>query len=269
MKIEPKHVLARIIAVTDATFTPCRGDYRAVLIERQKLFETSGIPWSSMRLAGVSDAAGRRSANRLLADLALGDLVKADSPNGRTLTAKLTEKGDASARELVGGHQIETSLPLLSWIDDFRTSRAGFDAYGFAWMPEPELASLVAGKKVRYGDTGAAMEFVEVQFRMMPLLVAGLAISNSDNHRRVSYALTAAGERMIDDHAAGKVTFIKPTLEYDPEADDIADEAYHSELGMIRRSEPENPNEIGFPPLSCSPFGAPRVGPRRKEGILQ
>lgn len=177
MEHNTKRLLINILAATDALWTPHRRpgnhDEATVLAERRKLYREAGVLWNSGRFAPwAKTEATRHGVTRLLRELGADGLICANNPTGlRTTTVKLTDAGEAIARDLIGTPTLADSLPLVEKIHAYRLHPDGADYLGRAWCPETHLAGIPWGHPDQQDVFGAVLD------KLHPALVAGVLVA--------------------------------------------------------------------------------------------
>ncbi|MBA3936293.1 MAG: hypothetical protein H0X38_02440 [Planctomycetes bacterium] len=234
--LPPDRTLLAILAAVDAAFLPERptgsnkGDVRAALL-RTPYLSGVGIPWSS----GRASAQEKMAASRVLAELEDAGQVIRHAAGQRTSHVRLTDAGEARARSLVG-------LPSLA--DAMLQGRkfAKFVDPG-RWIIEIPLAGLEMSDYPK--DRGIDDPLMNLEERLLPLLIRGWAQSIEDAHGHVSYRLSYAGAAAV----AGKLP-ADPADSYDEECMNFYYDSLGRELERIRVMPA--PCRLIMPMRSCS-----------------
>lgn len=194
--------------VWDVRAGPLRADYRSGL----------GIPWSS------GGAANRMAASRALEALEEAGHVVRRAEAGRTTHVRLTDAGEARARSLVG-------LPSL--LDAVRQGRK-FKKYvdPDRWLIEVIPAGLECEDWPK--DRGTDDPLMNLEERMLPLLLRGWAKSIEDAHRHAYYAITQRGAKAL----AEKLPPAPPDL-YDQRAMEFYFDELGSAIKALKARKPE------------------------------
>lgn len=244
-------MLVAVLAASDAVWLPSRRpDDWTVITERRMLYRAAGIRWTS-QLADIDPGtSGRKSAQRMLKQIGLDHQIIAHNPNGsRTLCVRLTETGEARAREMIGGPMLDDALELVDMLYGLRDHPDGFDYYSMAWVREATITGIGYGA----GQDG---EYHNLGICLSPALTRGMVESGSDLQMHASYALTPAGIEI-----ARKRLHETPKPAPTPKPVDGGEDYYcqklREALGALSAAEPENDSEIGLMPL---PVNVPTRG---------
>jgi len=103
----------------------------------------------------------------------------------KRVLVRLTDTGDETGRAAVGLPRLVEAIDLL---DRMRRLPGGFERDGLIWHRETTIGP------IDDTDPEAGIAAAELEERCLPLLVRGLAVSNTDTAGRCWYAVTAAGE---------------------------------------------------------------------------
>lgn len=263
MKIEYR-ILVAVAAATDAIWMPCRGPHGKfwqVVYERRRSYPKTGVGWRSQFIQPGVNRQDREKPERCRDELIADGFLESFQPNGkRTRGVRLTEMGDLEARELVGLPCFCDMWCALDQLWDLRNSPDGFDECGLAWVPEIEMNS---GRGWE-GEGEHHKGLITVEDMLIGFMSRGLVVSNSDT-RRVYYALTPAGVDAAKRRAKeGRVHPGRKLLDVDQEASDFYRDRYGEAVATLHAAEPENPNELGKIPISCSPI-LRSFGKRKKQ----
>ena len=193
-------IIVGILADTDALFAPNRSWLRprpTVIYEQRRDYRGGGVPWRS----AAHDEAGRKAMQRELESLCAGPgggLVKTFRPQRvKTLGVKLTAKGEALGRALCGLPNLDQSIGGVMHIvmhsDD---SDAGVSFDGRLWVAETALAGVDWVQCAT--DAEARQNLVYMEGVLLPSLIRGWVMSNSNNRGQVWYSLTTAGVAMLE-----------------------------------------------------------------------
>src|SRR5262245_21173590 len=129
--------LIEILAVVDALFAPIRDPetpaWRATW-ERRAEYRRVGLPLR--RFAASGDARQRKASAEDLAKLQSDGLIRQLAPRERSVTVRLTAKGDWFARCLAGQPTLAEAMPMLKRL----TTPGGRTADG--WAPECVLVGV-------------------------------------------------------------------------------------------------------------------------------
>jgi hypothetical protein len=261
-------LLVTTLGQSDAVWLPIRqwdtqrGGRLAVIAGLRRRFARRGVPWHPE----AHTEAARKSAQRLLGDVARAGLVTATNPTGRrTIYVRLTQRGDRQARMLCGLTVFEEARGLLDRLLSIRDS--DLDAFIGHGLRPPDEAD--AGEPVwhseqtltgtRWGDESSgyrkAMGLLELD--MLPLLTRRLVLANSDIHGRTWYALSPEGLKLARQrHAAGEKDpgEMYGDDEVDGDAITLYYQARQAQAEAFSKMHAENPGELGMVPFTCSPY---------------
>jgi hypothetical protein len=179
-------MLARVLALTDALFTPHRIFSVALvptgfaIAERRLRFPSRGVPV----VVGGSNA-DRLAGFKLLKKLTNEGLISPRTA-GKRIGASLTPLGDDVTRRLVGVSLFENSAYLLDAVELQIRRQGGRTNAGH--VLEKDLIHLIAGK--RFYNRSPREALVWLARLAQPLLSRGCLISTSDSAGRLGYALT-------------------------------------------------------------------------------
>ena len=245
-------ILVQILADTDALFIPNRSwDFPRPtnLFFGRRNYGKMGVAWAS----GQKTTAGRKAAQRALEALAKDNLVYTFRPNhAKTAGVKLTDEGEAQARELCGLLRLADSWWICKRLADLSKPPSKAKTYDDVWISEEEILILPRSPE---GEDQAAflggLTLTEDMF--LPALSRGWAIANSTIHGNVYYALTQAGWDVLDDEPPAE----RPEVDPSPEANKAYLDRVREQLDHLEHDRPENPREIGMLPLPVSMAGWP------------
>src|SRR5262245_44989859 len=110
-------LIVRILADAEATFAPIRHNEidahaAAAILELRQQYATAGVP-----AVGGGAAAARLSHSRLLMQARFAGLLELSGTNTAGRWAKLTPRGESTARAICALPTIQTSFALLSAIE--------------------------------------------------------------------------------------------------------------------------------------------------------
>ena len=245
-------ILVQILADTDALFLPNRSwnfTKPTNLFFGRRRYGKEGVAWAS----GQKTVAGRKAAQRALEALAKEGLVTVFRKNNtKTTGVKLTEEGEARARELCGLLRLADSLWICARLADLSKPPGKAKTYDDVWISEEDILILPRHSE---GEDQAAflggLAFTEDMF--LPALSRGWAVANSTIHGNVYYALTQAGWDVLD----GEPPAERPEVDPSPEANEAYLDRVREQLDRLEHDRPENPGEIGMLPLPDSMAGWP------------
>ena len=240
-------ILVQILADTDALFLPNRSwnfTKPTNLFFGRRRYGKEGVVWAS----GRKTAAERKAAQRALEALAKEGLVTIFRANNtKTTGVKLTDEGEARARELCG-------LPSLAnswWACDALTmhSKPPGEAktYDDVWVSEEKL-SRVPHPGEGKDQTAFLREINLIEDEFLPALSRGWVVATSTVHRNVFYALTQTGWDILK----GDWPEDRPEVEVNREIRRAYLDRIEEQLDRLEHARPENPNEIGMLPLPDS-----------------
>ena len=186
---DARALLCRLLAQADAVFRPCRSPGTPAwgrLWRLRRDYCAQGLPWHS---EGVG-ATGRKAGERLLARLAAAGWVRVFRLGGRVVAARLSARGEGQARRSCRLPSLGTALELLDEISALHRELGGMGDRGGdgPWLPESLLCRL------EWGGEDFAVRAFGVELHALPLLTAGLLVTNSTGLGHAYYRLTAAGE---------------------------------------------------------------------------
>jgi hypothetical protein len=248
MKKAPKSddmmILAKILAVTDATFWPMRnwdGRLPAVTYERRQKYRKGGCTWSAARFGGGTTDVDRKAISRVLQTLGLNELVSTGTgSSSRTATVRLTPHGDAIARVLCGLQSLSQALPIVRKAICLSNEPDAFENNGLVWVRETALTDC------QWGDPEHVRKLSDLQESLIPALVAGLVDSNSDVAGRTWYAAMLP---------ANKLDLPKiDSIQFSSEARRIYLATFRAEKGAIESAVPDDSRQIGMIPIPVSPM---------------
>ena len=245
-------ILVQILADTDALFLPNRTwnfTKPTNLFFGRRNYGKMGVAWAS----GQKTVAGRKAAQRALEALAREGLVTVFRKNNtKTTGVKLTEEGEARARELCGLLRLADSWWICTKLAELSKPPGKAKTYDDVWISEEEILILPRPSE---GEDQVAflggLIFTEDMF--LPALSRGWAVASSTIHGNVYYALTQAGWDALNAEPPAERPKVVPSHE--------AHEAYldrvREQLDHLEHDRPENPREIGMLPLPVSMAGWP------------
>ena len=257
--MEKEQILASVLARTDALFIPIRKPREVCMgqiCDMRMSYKATGVSWTSDTV-GADDNASQKRVQYVVRKLVSDGLVTMP----KRYRLKLTELGYQFTRALCGMETIDNAFFVLHQL--WETEGRHF--LDHVWVREDQLNDTAYGSK---GYRGVFAWFEEL---MCPLLVAGLANSNSTREGHVSYALTTDG--------------ILRLMEEPPEAPPLpakSDEclAYYSnalkqEIAALHSIDPEFHNNVGQIDLpssldiGCSLEALERKAKRPKNPLAQ
>jgi hypothetical protein len=234
--------LIQILAITDSVWTPPRaGDTRqpawGSIAEKQIEYPAGGV---RLKIGGTT--AERQTAGRRLAELADDGLLKIFNVAGQRTGVKLTDRGEAFGRAIVGLLQVDASWDLLRQVISLAVVTSGSTLNPLA--RETWLAGVAW-----YDAPGANEKIIGVEQKALPALARKWLIAASDSHGAVCYSPTDAGFSV----AVGA----KPDVPADlPDYDENAIFAYldfwQASLNEIRTTPAKNRGLCGRPGLPVS-----------------
>lgn len=232
-------ILVQILATTDAVWRPLRAaDWAppapANLYFARRRYAEGGVAFGT----GSGGEADRKVAQRIVLNLAATGLFTLHGDRRRA-SVKLSEATETNSRALCG---------LPSIVEAHRTLRRVIELeVGWSW-PGPLCSELWLAGLDNYAD-GVESELWDVQAKLASALCRGWVEGHSDLHGRVWYWATDQGRE------AAKLSPLNLPANL-PEYSDAANELYYKETiaarSRLRCQKPEQPNEIGFVPLSAS-----------------
>ena len=212
-------LLVSILARRDALFWPWRhnGQSRLGILQRQReyLSGTTGI---------VSKADGKqdwKTAHEARNRLIQAGYVSAIRSGGEITSLILTLFGESTARKLVG--------------DRLRSLRDAVAALVLLSADEWTSESVLFQKNLS-GDPESWSHCTEI---VLPLLVCGLAVSNSDNSGRVGYRRT--------DRELPEVSAAETDVAVDESMDFVYIKAFNAERSALSSCEPLDCSEVWIP----------------------
>ena len=234
---EAKKVLVKLLSRELALFQPLRQrDWSdphttAARWELQRDFRTKGLPWT----AG-GDGSARKATEVLTNELRkVGLVATAGRTKGRRV--KLTDRGRVVAEALA-----DAPTRAEGW-------REVVVLLQFAKAGKLVSELLPAGLK-NYSDADYRTKLSDLQFAILPAVVAGWVETFSDIHGRVAYRVTLAGEAAAQEPQP-------PTSSIAPDAamDALFWAEYVAERDRLRQAQPSHESEIGAIPLSAGAWG--------------
>jgi len=184
-------ILLRLLAEADALHLPVRGPkdnaYKLVFAERRADYRLKGLPYHSRK---TSDAT-RKEAERRLRVLEQAGRLHLTRQGGRVLWVRLTDAEDERQRYRICLPGIAETLAKLRRIQALIARGDCADANLKIWVKETDLSG------VGYGSPGFSDATVELEESLLPALVRGWVISDSNMDGHAWYSLTAAGARAI------------------------------------------------------------------------
>ncbi|MFI5380649.1 MAG: hypothetical protein ACHRHE_15230 [Tepidisphaerales bacterium] len=243
--------LVSILARVDALFLPDRPPHAAIQkFEAGHRYAVEGIPFHGP--SGVQD---RKDSQGIRDELAGAGFVRLMRPRSdRSLGVQLTGLGEATARSACGLPGLREMLATMDRMADLKDSPNGFSGhYGttpVSWVSECELAETDYSKT---GDPRERRKLVQIEEALLPALLRGWVIANSDGAGRVWYAQSPRFT------AGTPSSIIKPARHRGlPKRSDGMAVVYYTTLKAeqvrLARSGPADPSEIGAIPLPEAPI---------------
>lgn len=222
-------LLVALLGRRDALFFPTRTNKgKVAIVQRQRAYLAG-----SEGIAAKADGAGAwKDAHFQRSELIQHGFTTANRSGGQITSLFLTTKGDAYAKSMVWDCPEskvlnEVSRVLWQLLRDFEKKPWG----GRKWVSEGELFDMPC-----VGDPADWAEYTEL---MVPLLVAGLIISNSDAYGRLYYAAQQDEFPAIESVELPKIADQAWTDEYL--------RAFKFESRALETAEPTDSNEIVIP----------------------
>jgi len=234
---ESDEVLIRILAMTDSVFIPLRhwiGRAGSNLYCARQAYRARGVPWHS-ETPEATEQKRRQRTIRALADDSLLGLYR---PAVKTLSARLTDRGEGRARALCNLPTLSDSIAMMRRIASL--SKRPPRLLTHKWISEFDLIPVRAGMK-GWGRYAAGVEE-----QLLPVLLRGLVESNSDHDGRVSYCITAAGWTALDD---GIEAPADDQVKAHPEASNLWLQSMEAARAKLESGPAIEPREIGLIPL--------------------
>ncbi len=148
-------------------------------IERRVFRNAGGLPWAC---GGTS--ATRKAAERALTAAEDAGLVTATAAVGKRTHVRLTAAGEARARAIVGLPGFAEAAAMLARCREALEAGQFATIRGERWIPETLLANC------EYGHPDMKELAMQVEDRLLPLLVAGTVASNTSHYGWCWYMLT-------------------------------------------------------------------------------
>ncbi len=222
------HILAAILALTDAVFLPCRSWTKPLpqnVYQARREYERGGCPW---RPSACGDAQ-RKNMERTLSSMADRGAVLVHRRSGlRWPLVKLSDQADWTTRSLC-------SLP----------GKEGAFLVGNELLRQSDATTVWIPERALMGATPDKYEILAVENMALGLLVRGYAISGSDILGNVFYALTDAG-----------ITYLKDCKKPKPDGDKsdstavgVYDNAIKDALHHLATEKILDSRELGLLPL--------------------
>jgi hypothetical protein len=174
MTLDAQRLLVSLLGRRDALFWPwrCVGSHRASIAKMQREYLSGSLGMMARSQGENNWKAAHHTRNELVA----AGLCKATVAGGQITGLTLTTKGESDARALVGdrlshGEFAEVLVDLI---------RERADRYG-KWCSESALFQIEG-----VGDPATWQHLTEL---VLPMLVAGVAVANSDTCGRVYYSV--------------------------------------------------------------------------------
>ena len=259
-------VLVSVLAATDALWLPNRHpgnrERDATVNLRRRDFPKYGVPWNSSKIIpGANEAARKEIQREVETQATYGLLVQARRAE-RTQALRLTERGAAYARFIVG-LPLTDALPILDRLWDMRDDPRGTDFLNRPWAPETALTGS------SWGSPGADEAFAECETMLLPALAEGLVISNCSLQGHGWYSLTPLGaklakERIEEGERGGPRTMPDGARK---EAAEFYLERIEAELALLGVPPLESGGELGLIPMPLHPIlrgQARKQRPRRR-----
>ncbi len=170
-------LLVSLLGRRDSLFYPIRSHGpRVTIVQRQRAYLKSAEGISSK-----ADGQGNwKDAHYARAELVAGGLVTATSSGGQITSMFITPKGDALANSMVWDNPSAKMLNEVSQALFLRLQQ--FDSKpwcGRKWISESQLFNAKC--------VGDPADWIELTDFMLPLLAAGLVVSNADAYGRLYY----------------------------------------------------------------------------------
>lgn len=177
--------LVELLGKTDALWLPRRSlAAREHFSVRRQQYADAGVPWTS----GEAAAAQRKAEQRRLEDAAASGDVEVFKSGGRAAGVRLTDEGEAAAREAVGlpgiEHAREVAAELLAKGDVIGGVVLGNER----WVPECVMGCCEWGDPCAGGNLWGYLETY-----VAPALVRGWILSNCTTAGHAYYSVTVAG----------------------------------------------------------------------------
>ena len=245
-------ILVQILADTDALFLPNRSwnfTKPTNLFFGRRRYAKEGVAWAS----GRKTAAERKAAQRALEALAKEGLVRVFRANNtKTTGVKLTDEGEARARELCGLPGLADSWWACRKLADLSKPPGEAKTYDDVWITEEKFSNIPHPGEGA-DQTAFLREINWTEDEFLPALSRGWAVATSTVNRNVFYALTQTGWGVLDDDPPEDRPVVEPSREIRRAYLDRIEE----QLDRLEHARPENPNEIGMLPLPVSMAGWP------------
>lgn len=264
-KIEIVKVLVRLAALIDALWMPWRhvgsNSAAAAVMERRRDFRRR----KGLALPGGGSDQSRKSHSRTLAEARGLKLVTARGDTTRPIVG-FTQTGELMARGLASTGLVCHARPVLKRL-------AALTDQGLTNGPDEDLSD---GHVLDWhlAGPGATSETLrQLEFWALPLLVNGLATSESDAVGQIGYAITSAGRAELARRAPTEPAGLaRGTREWG----DLYVDLLVAELRAREQWDPENQREIWIPmsagcwrlapwessPRECCPAESPQQEPR-------
>jgi hypothetical protein len=224
-------ILAKILALTDSAFLPCRNWTKPAPMntaQARRDFQKGGCPWRP----GASSEGQRKSSERTLSTMADRGIIHVTRRSGlRWPMLKLSDAADWRTRG-------ECGLPAQegAWLVARELLKQSEEIP--SWIPERALM----------GKNPDRHEAVAIENMMLPLLVRGFVVSGSNINGGVSYLLTPEGAAWLANCPKPKPDNGKEN----PEAVRIYDATITGELHRLQTEKIQDARELGMLPLSTS-----------------
>lgn len=234
-------ILIRILAETDAIWLPQRkweGNIATNYYELRGDFRTAGIALPS----GETDEAGRQRFSRAIRAMGQARRIIVHRARGEKVpSVRLTDATEFALRRQVG---------LLSISDTWQAMQE------IAALSKPEKEQRVWQDRHVFEDLIAGTDKYDrmaLEEALLPGLIRGYVVANSDIDGRVNYSLTTAGRKWH----AGK----PPPAEGLPPEDETLHPIYTRALiaaqAAILGRQPREPQDVGNVPAPRSPVDTP------------
>lgn len=230
-------ILAEVVGQTDAAWAPIRENaLRCGAGISRMAWRKKGAPYLSK--PGSTDAE-KMARSRLVGEMAsAGLLILLRSEDSRTQRVRLSDAGDAAAREAVGLMGLDSTLWMLQRLAELPSCEIS----GARWTPETLLA------EIQWGEEGHALAMGGIQERALPGLVRLWIESRTDAAGRAYYRALPEGLAALK-----KWTPVAPAIpKYKKPMLEIYRKSREQMRDILRREVSPELGDIGLPTCGWS-----------------
>ena len=238
--------LITILARVDALFLPLRpnrpGPQRAAQYELQTQYRAQGLRFSG------TGADSRKDFQQTRDNLAAQGLIRLRQlRSDRTVSVQLTARGEAVARASCELPSLAASIAAIDELYQRQQDDGAAEHAGFVWVRE----AIMAGTQIEDVDDEARLLFAVVEQIMLPALIRGWSLANSDNAGHCWWSLSPKFKRLPSQVVKPPATIKTPrpsVAMLELYAREMRQE--HSRLESV----PVEGQDIGMIPMPASPI---------------